>query len=237
MEGYREDLAHTHDQGYGAFSETAARAILPWVRPHAGTVVDLGCGGGHAARVFADAGFGVLGIDQSPALLGRARARVPEGRFEAGSFLDAELPPGCAAVVAIGEVLTYTFDARNGREALAGLYRRIHDALRPRGLLAFDLLGPTGDTEARRTWTAGPGWAVMAERRESGHALTREIVTFREHDGAWRRDEETHHVVLFEPDAVLADLRAAGFAARRRRSYSGPRAAPGHSVYVARRPG
>ena len=237
MDGYREDLAHTHDSGYGHFAERAAQAIVPWVRPRGGLVVDLGCGGGQASRVFADAGFEVLGIDQSVSLIARARARVPEGEFRVGSFLDAELPAGCAAVVAISEVFTYAFDARNGRAALAGLYARIHAALRPRGLLAFDLLAPTRDTTARRTWESGEDWAVLAERTEIGDRLRRDIVTFRRVGDAWRRAAETHDVLLFEPADVLADLRAAGFRAKRRRSYAGPRAGPGHSVYVARRRG
>jgi SAM-dependent methyltransferase len=237
MDAYREDLSHAHDTGYGAFAEQAAGAILRWLRPRGGLVVELGCGGGHSSRVFADAGFDVLGYDVSAPLVERARARVPEGRFEVGSFVDAPLPGGCAAVTAISEVLTYTFDARHSADALGEVFARVHAALRPGGLFAFDLLGPTGDVAAERSWREGPDWVTAVERSATGERLTRRIVTFRETPQGWRRDDETHEVLLLAPERVLAALRAVGFRAKRRRSYDGPRASAGHSVYLARRPG
>lgn len=235
MEHYGEDLAHTHDTGHGAFAETAATALLRWIRPHAGLIAELGCGGGHAARVFADAGFEIWGVDLSPAQVARARARVPEGDFRVGSFVDAEPPAGCAAVTAISEVLGYAADPRHGPDALDEVFARAHAALRPGGLLAFDLLGPLGERAPERSWREGEDWLTVVERSVSGHTLRRRIVTFRAAGAGWRRSEETHDVLLFEPADVLARLRAAGFRAKRRRSYDGPRAAEGHSVYLARR--
>ena len=240
MEGYRADLAHIHDAGYGDFAARAAARVVRWLRAaghREGLVVDLGCGGGQSSRAFADAGYGVLGSDASPALIERAHARVPEARFEVCSFLDADLPP-CVAVVAIGEVLTYTFDPRNGPAALASLFGRAHAALRPRGLLVFDVLGPSRRPLPSRTWREGDGWTVLAELTAlAGTArLRRRIVHFRETGGAWRRGEEVHDVLLLESARLLADLRAAGFRAQARRSYDGgPRHQPGHAVYVARR--
>jgi SAM-dependent methyltransferase len=242
VEGYRADLAHIHDSGYGEFAARAAEQVVAWLRAaghREGLVVDLGCGGGQSSLAFAAAGYEVFGSDASAALVERARERVPGSRFAVCSFLDAELPP-CVAVVAIGEVLTYTFDPRNGRPALAALFGRAHAALRPRGLLVFDVLGPSRRPLPSRTWREGDGWAVLAELSAlaGGERLRRRIVTFlQEPDGAWRRGEEVHDVLLLEPAPLLTDLRAAGFRARTRHSYDGgPRHQPGHSVYVARRP-
>ncbi|SEG59470.1 Methyltransferase domain-containing protein [Methylobacterium sp. 190mf] len=48
-------------------------------------VVDIGCGAGTLARRLVDAGARVTGIDPGAAALARARAAVPEARFEAAT--------------------------------------------------------------------------------------------------------------------------------------------------------
>jgi SAM-dependent methyltransferase len=75
-----------------------------------GLVIDLGCGSGILSREVADAGYDVLGIDISPAMIDLARRRVPYGDFRVGSVLTGDLPP-CIAVAAVGEVINYAFDS------------------------------------------------------------------------------------------------------------------------------
>lgn len=48
-------------------------------------VVDIGCGAGTLARRLVEAGARVTGIDPGAAALARARAAVPEARFEAAT--------------------------------------------------------------------------------------------------------------------------------------------------------
>src|SRR5262245_23015235 len=136
-DAYRDDLAFIHDAGFGHFARHAAAVLVE--RLHAdgvagGRVIDLGCGSGILSQAVADAGFGILGIDLSPAMVALARERVPAGEFRVGSCLTEELPP-CVAVAAVGEVLNYLFDRGNKPVALARLFRRIHAALVPGGLL------------------------------------------------------------------------------------------------------
>ena len=143
-DAYREDLAYIHDVGFGHLAKNAAQVLLNALEQSAidrGTVIDLGCGSGLLARELAAAGYGVLGIDISEALLDIAKERVPSACFRQESILKAELPP-CVAVAAIGECFNYLFDEDNTDQALYDLLRHIHEALDPGGILLFDVAEP-----------------------------------------------------------------------------------------------
>lgn len=57
----------------------------------------------------------------------------------------------------MGECFNYSFDPRNNRAQLRRLFRRIYEALRPGGVLVFDIVQqgrvPGG---SRRNWWEGP---------------------------------------------------------------------------------
>jgi SAM-dependent methyltransferase len=245
VETYGRDLAYVHDTGFGEFARRAAPELLRRLRGaglRGGLVVDLGCGSGIWARALLDAGYDVLGVDVSADLLAIARERAPGARLVHGSLFEAELPTGCAAVTAIGECMSYAFDPRAGRDGVAALLRRIHAILRPGGLLLFDVAGPGREPRPRRTWTDGEGWVVCVDAAEdaSTRELTRTIVVFRRvgaGDG-WRRSDERHVLHLYDPDAVRADLRAAGFAdVEALAAWGELDLSPGHTAFAARRPG
>jgi SAM-dependent methyltransferase len=112
MEWYREDLAYIHDVGHADFALESAPGILEILAQNGirdGLVVDLGCGSGLWARELIDAGYRVLGIDISEAMIEISRERVPEAEFRVGSLFVADIPP-CVAVTAVSEVLNYLFD-------------------------------------------------------------------------------------------------------------------------------
>ena len=88
-----------------------------------------------------DAGYRVLGIDISEAMIELSRNKVPEAEFRVGSLFEVEIP-SCDAVTAVSEVLNYLFDAENEERGLGRLFRRVHDALVPGGVFIFDVLGP-----------------------------------------------------------------------------------------------
>lgn len=52
-------------------------------------IADLGCGTGTLTRLLTDEGYAVDGLDLSPEMIGRARAKVPEATFTVG---DASAP-------------------------------------------------------------------------------------------------------------------------------------------------
>jgi SAM-dependent methyltransferase len=240
---YGDDLAYIHDVGYGDFARDAAPALLRRLRAGGlggGLVVDLGCGSGIWAEALVSAGYDVLGVDLSPAMIALARARVPGGQFRVGSFVDAALPP-CVAVTALGECFSFLVDGANTRRGLRGLFRRVHSALCPGGLLIFDAAGPgrVGRRGPRRTCAAGDDWAVLvsAEEDTGRRLLTRSITSFRKVSGLYRRDHEVHRLRLFTRAELAGDLRGAGFRVRHLAGY-GPRRFPrGLFGFLARKPG
>jgi SAM-dependent methyltransferase len=138
---YGEDIAYIHDVGHAEFALGAAPGIMEILDRngiHDGLVVDLGCGSGLWARELVDAGYRVLGIDISEAMIELSRNRVPEAVFSVGSLFEAEIPR-YQAVTAVNEVLNYLFDAENEEMGLGRLFRR---ALVPGGVFVFDVLGP-----------------------------------------------------------------------------------------------
>ena len=58
--------------------------MLTLLRRHGvpnGLVVDLGCGSGRFAAALGEAGYQVLGVDLSPAMIRLAKKRAPGARF------------------------------------------------------------------------------------------------------------------------------------------------------------
>jgi len=180
----------------------------------------------------------VLGIDQSAQMIKLARKAAPSARFRRASFVDAELPR-CDAVVALGEVVNYRFDAGNTPRALERVFRRVCAALRPGGLLIFDAAGPGRIPGGeQRDYRVGEDWAILHGSREDPRrpALTRDITTFRRSGAnAYRRTDEVHELRLYAP-ASARDAAPCGFSRARAKRLRRQAVRPGHRVYVARAP-
>jgi SAM-dependent methyltransferase len=230
MRPYDDDLAHVHDAGFGGFATGSAPGLLAMLRRGGvtgGLVVDLGCGSGLWAAELVRAGYAVLGIDISAAMLDIARRRAPSARFVCDSLLRVELPP-CDAVTSLGECFNYLFDETNSKKALARLFARVHQALRPGGLFVFDVAEPGRATPPRSGFREGDDWAVLfrSEEDPKKQLLTRHITTFRRAGELYRRAEEVHRLRLYRGTDLARELRRAGFAARLLRGYGDYRFQP-----------
>src|SRR5918992_2163562 len=214
---YGEDLAYIHDIGHAEFALGAAPGIMEILDRnviHHGLVVDLGCGSGLWARKLVDAGYRVLGIDISEAMIELSRNRVPEAEFRVVSLFEAEIPR-CQAVTAVSEVLNYLFDAENEERGLGRLFRRVYDALVPGGVFVFDVLGPgqvPPGTRARG-FRMGEDWAVLFEREEDveRETMERRIVSFRKAGVCYRRGEEGIPGGSYNQPSLSPKTEGAGF--------------------------
>ncbi|HUR79568.1 MAG TPA: class I SAM-dependent methyltransferase [Thermoanaerobaculia bacterium] len=216
---YRDDLAYIHHQGFSEFAESAAPFVISQLHKHgAKTVIELGCGSGILARELTDGGFDVHGYDASPSMIAIARETAPLARFDVAAFADVHAHAD--AVLAMGEVLNYgTFD--EVRTFVANANTK---------LLLFDVAESGAYPPYDEVRTGGDDWSVIAIKESDGVHLTRRVLTFRE-DG--RRDEEVHHLQLYDRGELTALLRAHGFRVTIRRSYGARRLPAGHGLYIA----
>jgi SAM-dependent methyltransferase len=212
---YSTDLAHIHDTGFDDYAQRVAPEIVRILRRHGirrGTVVEVGCGSGTVARHLTRCGYDVIGYDISAAMIRLARAKAPRARFRVGSLTTIRIPR-CAAVVSVGEVVTYV---PGGRRALERFFARVHRALEPRGLLIFDFIA----SARRRTYASrtrrGDGWSVTvrAPYDPSTGVITRRLVMTRRVGARVRRTRETHRIHVYTRREMLASVAGAGFDAR-----------------------
>lgn len=239
---YKPDLAYIHDIGFGDFAEQAAANILDCFKANqieSGLVVDLGCGSGIWAYHLIQAGYQVLGIDISEAMIDLARSRVPSAEFRVDSLFTASLPP-CQAVTILGEGLNYLFDADRNSSRLDLIFQRIFDALKSGGLFIFDLVEP-GQVEAGKvsqSFREGEDWIVLVEKLEDLETmiLTRRIITFRQEGTQYRRDEEIHRQQLYNADEMAEQLQQIGFQVQISNTYGEYELAIARKAITARKP-
>ena len=257
--GYASDLAYIHDVGFGNFAEHSAKFLLRLLAhrgqaklhsplaPLAGRgtggegqklIIDLGCGSGILARELVAAGYRVLGIDHSPAMIAIAREKAPGADFQTGSCLNAEIPR-CVAVTAIGEIFSYLFDRGNNSRSLLKLFHRVYGALERGGLFVFDVAAPgrAGGAGEQKSYREGADWAVLVTTKEDDgrRLLTRLITSFRQVGRHYRRDEEVHELRLFERADLTGQLRSVGFRVRPLAGYGQLRFVRGHIGFLARK--
>ena len=240
MDAYKDDLAYIHDAGFGDFAKNSAPGLLEIFRQNAitkGLVVDLGCGSGIWARELSRAGYNVLGIDISPAMIEIARKRVPSAQFQTGSLLKIRIPK-CDAVTSLGECLNYLFDRGNTIAQLGRLFDRVYAALKPGGVFVFDIAEPGRGKGPRQKHREGKDWAVLVEVDEDPRTnlLTRRITSFRKVGELYRRAEETHRLQLYHRSEVANQLRETGFQVKTLSGYGRQPMIEGCVGFVARKP-
>lgn len=143
------------------------------------------------------------------------------------------------AIVAIGEPLNYHAAHSDAEKCVFAFFSQAAAVLRPGALLAFGVIVRGEPSLTARTWSAGDDWAVLVETTEDPSAgwLRREIRTFRRIGDAWRHGHETHHVRVFDSDAVRAALSRSGFDVRTATAYGTYTLAPRRLAFFCERTG
>ncbi len=166
-----------------------------------GLVLDLGCGTGSMTRLLAQAGYDMIGADNSEEMLQAAREAgdLKEGAGQGILYLlqdmrEFELYGTVRAVVSICDSLNYILE----EEELLQVFQLVNNYLDPGGIFIFDMntlhkyrevLGETVICENREEGSFI--WENFYE--EEGHINQYDLTLFiREEDMRYRKYEETH---------------------------------------------
>jgi len=95
-----------------------------------GPICDLGCGPGHVARLLAELGADVFGVDLSPQMVATARELNPGVEFREGDMRALDLDSG-----SLGGIAAFYSIIHIAREELASVFAELLRVLRPGGRL------------------------------------------------------------------------------------------------------
>ncbi len=148
---YGEHFADVYDEWYGDVSDVGATVAFVGALASGGPVLELGIGTGRLALPLAARGLEVHGIDASPAMVERLRAKPGGGDVPVviGDFADvaARVPGGFSVILAAYNTWFNLASVEAQRRCLANVARR----LRPGGALVVEAFvpgpepdGPTG---------------------------------------------------------------------------------------------
>lgn len=134
-------------------------------------VLDLGCGTGNHALLFAARGYEVLGIDQSEAFVALAREKVGgEGpRFDVRDMCDLDALGRFDALVSMFGAFDHLPRADTTR-ALRGF----RDHLEPGGILAFEWWSLRGAKDGHQDWLEREGEGIRLIRLGQGNVNAEE---------------------------------------------------------------
>ncbi len=99
--------------------------------PRAGSILSAACGAGRYDGMLLDAGFRVVGIDQSAGMLARAHERFPAIRYEQIALQDMDFHGEFVGAICMDAM------EHISPEDWPGIMRRFHAALQRGGLLYF----------------------------------------------------------------------------------------------------
>jgi SAM-dependent methyltransferase len=183
---YDEVIAHYYDAGYAALPSLGADVDFyrGLAAAAAGPVLELGCGTGRVLARIAEDGHACTGLDASPGMLARLRARAPGVRAVEGDMRDFSLGGRFALVYSAFRAFQHLDAVEDQLRCLACV--RAH--LAPGARFAFDVFNPRLDllssddeseaedlrwcaTHAASSWTAptsGCGWRSATSAAPAG---------------------------------------------------------------------
>ena len=181
------------------------------------TVLDLACGTGSITALLMERGYEMIAADASPDMLAAAREKT-EGKpgiapvYLCQSMPELDLYGTVDAAVCCLDSLNYLTSPKEVQRT----FQRLRLFIAPGGLLAFDVLTPSGLRELDGQVFLDERedvycvWRADFEKRSGICTYWMDIFTRRE-DGAWDRGVEEHRERAYEVEELRAWLMEAGF--------------------------
>jgi SAM-dependent methyltransferase len=181
-----------------------------------GLVLELGCGTGTMTELLAQAGYDMIGVDNSEEMLAEAMEKKVESGHDILYLLqdmqEFELYGTVRAVVSVCDSLNYITE----EEDLEEVFRLVNNYLDPGGLFLFDM-----NTVYKYQEILGD--STIAENREDGSFIWEnsfdpetginvyELALFlpRE-DGLYEKSEEVHYQRAYSVEKICELLKKAG---------------------------
>ena len=180
-----------------------------------GLVLDLGCGTGKMTRLFAQAGFDMIGIDLSEEMLGIAREQESEGiLYLQQDMREFELYGTVRAVISACDCMNYILE----EEELLEVFKLVNNYLDPKGIFVFDM-------NTRFKYEEIIGDQTICEHREDASFVwdnifdeetginEYELTLFIQHPEEkelFQRFQEYHYQKAYDVETVVALLEEAG---------------------------
>lgn len=181
-----------------------------------GIILELGCGTGSMTERLADAGYDMIGIDQSEEMLEIAMEKKAESGHDIlylqQDMREFELYGTVRAIVSICDSMNYLME----EDDLLSVFKLVNNYLDPKGIFIFDLntiykyeelLGDATIAENREESSFIWENTYYEEDRVNEYDLT---LFIREEDGRYQKYEETHYQKAYDLDTVKRLIDKAG---------------------------
>lgn len=201
------------DVDYAAQADFAARVARTFGHSDGHAYLDLACGTGQHLAQMAARGFAGTGLDNSQAMLDQAALRCPDADWLCCDLAGFDTPGRFDLITCF----LYSIHYSHPQAALRETLRRAFAALRPGGVLLFDVVDKAGigtrdavselqDGDARFRFRSG--WRYAG----AGETLDLEVRIEREDSAGVQCWQDRHAMTAIGIAEVRATLAAAGFA-------------------------
>ena len=179
------------------------------------TAVDLACGTGSVAKILAQDGLLVTGVDMSEEMLTVAWDKCADmenpPRFVCQKLQQLRLPKAVDLAVCALDSLDYILDPKDCAQAIC----RVYKALNPGGIFIFDVNTPEKlkamdgqifldeDEDVYCVW--------RGEFNEQENICSYGMDLFQRQGNAWHRSFEEHREYAYSMQQLIDFLKAAGF--------------------------
>lgn len=181
-----------------------------------GIIADLGCGTGSMTKLLADAGYDMIGIDNSIDMLEIAREKMMDSEQQILYLLqdmrEFELYGTVHAIVSVCDSMNYILE----KEDLVKVFRLANNYLEPRGYFIFDMntqykyrtqLGDRTIAEDREDMSFIWDNFYDEETKINEYSLS---IFVQEEEDLYRKYEEVHYQRAYSLEEVKEAIKEAG---------------------------